>query len=151
LQADRRRGHISPLTNWFVAVPAGRKRASPDVAKDSRKADTKRRKSSKGAKQQQKEEEEDEEQQEEDAPASDADVDVAAAADADASEDGGADVDADAGGIGSCRMVLTLDSPCSDSPAWGVVSCMGRGVRRTDRARPQTYNCFLSTSSSDPT
>lgn len=104
---------------------AGRKRASPDVAKDSRKADTKRRKSSKGAKQQQKEEE-DEEQQEEDAPASDADVDVAAAADADASKDG----DADAGGINSCSMVLTSDSPCSDSPAWGVVSCMGRGVRK---------------------
>lgn len=70
------------------ALHAGRKRHSPDVAKDAKKSDAKRRKSSKGKQQQ-------EEADEEEA-GSDSDADVAAAADADmddaaVSEDGDAD------------------------------------------------------------
>lgn len=74
-------------TDCITFLDAGRKRASPDVAKDGKKADAKRRKSSKG-----KQEAADEEEA-----GSDSDADVAAA-DADDKDDAAVSEDGDAGG-----------------------------------------------------
>jgi cobalamin biosynthesis protein CobT len=76
-------------TYCITFLDAGRKRASPDVAKDGKKSDAKRRKSSKGKQQEAADEEE---------AGSDSEADVAAAADADGKDDAAVSEDGDAGG-----------------------------------------------------
>jgi hypothetical protein len=102
-----------------MCLPAGRKRASPDVAKDAKKADAKRRKSAKGAKQQQQQEEA-EAEEDADAPEAEEEPDVAAAAaDADVSEDG----NDDAAGVLCRTAVYCLQSCPADISGLTEFSC----------------------------
>lgn len=118
---------VDAIELMYALLQTGRKRASPDVAKDSKKSDAKRRKptASKGGKKQQEEAEEAEDAEVEPDAAADLDEDIAAGSDAD-SEEAEADTSEDADEEMEDATAAAAAGPPADDAAQGRTVGSGR-------------------------